>query len=520
LGRSKIYNQVQNQKQAPAIYEDVLASRPAAGFVGRLFVSTDTFALYRDNGSTYDLIGGPGTGTITGSGTTGNLVKFTAPTIIGDSIVTESGAAIIVAGSVTGTSIIKTGGTSVQFLKADGSIDSNTYLTAAGAVTSITGTANQVIASASVGAVILSLPQSIGTSSNVTFGTITGTSIIKTGGTSVQFLKADGSIDSNTYLTAAGAVTSITGTANQVIASASVGAVILSLPQSINIAATPTFAKVLLNNDSASVYVATTQATFNSLLNTQNLTVGAGHNIFISLSNGSNNVGYFGMVENATGFGDFVWNTYTTGAFREQMRLLNSGRLINYTGLSIADGTGNSISFTDPTVTTTYAFIYSDSNVGGRINMSAVNNLLLSTNGTIGFTMTNAQVITTSSRLNVNGAADNALFTLNNNGTFYTAGFSPNATAFSTAQTISTGTTYIFNGGAGITFTMSNPSGNNQLYIVKNWSANTLTIAGYAGGTNIIDTTNTAVASILLLTGKTAILQQDGASRTFVLSIY
>ena len=448
MGRSKIYNQVQNQKQAPAIYEDVLASRPAAGFVGRLFVSTDTFALYRDNGSTYDLIGGPGTGTITGSGTTGNLVKFTAPTIIGDSIVTESGAAIIVAGSVTGTSIIKTGGTSVQFLKADGSIDSNTYLTAAGAVTSITGTANQVIASASVGAVIL------------------------------------------------------------------------SLPQSINIAATPTFAKVLLNNDSASVYVATTQATFNSLLNTQNLTVGAGHNIFISLSNGSNNVGYFGMVENATGFGDFVWNTYTTGAFREQMRLLNSGRLINYTGLSIADGTGNSISFTDPTVTTTYAFIYSDSNVGGRINMSAVNNLLLSTNGTIGFTMTNAQVITTSSRLNVNGAADNALFTLNNNGTFYTAGFSPNATAFSTAQTISTGTTYIFNGGAGITFTMSNPSGNNQLYIVKNWSANTLTIAGYAGGTNIIDTTNTAVASILLLTGKTAILQQDGASRTFVLSIY
>lgn len=53
------------------------------------------------------------------------------------------------------------------------SVDTNTYLTVSGAVTSITGTANQVIASASTGAVTLSLPQSIATTSNVTFGSIT-----------------------------------------------------------------------------------------------------------------------------------------------------------------------------------------------------------------------------------------------------------------------------------------------------------------------------------------------------------
>jgi len=40
-------------------------------------------------------------------------------------------------------------------------------------VTTITGTANQVIASASVGPVTLSLPQSIATTSNVTFGSLT-----------------------------------------------------------------------------------------------------------------------------------------------------------------------------------------------------------------------------------------------------------------------------------------------------------------------------------------------------------
>jgi len=38
-------------------------------------------------------------------------------------------------GSVTATSLIKSGGTSTQFLKADGSVDSNTYLTAASAST-------------------------------------------------------------------------------------------------------------------------------------------------------------------------------------------------------------------------------------------------------------------------------------------------------------------------------------------------------------------------------------------------
>lgn len=46
-------------------------------------------------------------------------------------------------------------------------------LIAASSVTTITGTANQVIASASVGPVTLSLPQSIATTSDVTFGSVT-----------------------------------------------------------------------------------------------------------------------------------------------------------------------------------------------------------------------------------------------------------------------------------------------------------------------------------------------------------
>jgi len=74
-----------NQRQTPAFYADTLANRPSAGFVGRIFVSTDTFAFYRDNGTTWDLIGGPGTGTITGSGAAGQVSFWNgASTITGN----------------------------------------------------------------------------------------------------------------------------------------------------------------------------------------------------------------------------------------------------------------------------------------------------------------------------------------------------------------------------------------------------------------------------------------------------
>jgi hypothetical protein len=74
-----------NQRQTPAFYADTLTNRPAAGFVGRIFVSTDTFAFYRDNGTSWDLIGGPGTGTVTGSGAVNQVTYWNGTsTITGD----------------------------------------------------------------------------------------------------------------------------------------------------------------------------------------------------------------------------------------------------------------------------------------------------------------------------------------------------------------------------------------------------------------------------------------------------
>ena len=67
---------VLNQRGSPAWFSDVYANIPTAGYKGRMFISTDTYAFYRDTGTGWDLIGGPGTGTITGSGATGQVSFF------------------------------------------------------------------------------------------------------------------------------------------------------------------------------------------------------------------------------------------------------------------------------------------------------------------------------------------------------------------------------------------------------------------------------------------------------------
>ena len=62
-----------NQKQTPAFYASSLATRPAAGFVGRIFIDSDSpsTGLYRDTGTAWIQIADPG------AGTTGTLQQVT-----------------------------------------------------------------------------------------------------------------------------------------------------------------------------------------------------------------------------------------------------------------------------------------------------------------------------------------------------------------------------------------------------------------------------------------------------------
>jgi hypothetical protein len=75
---------VLNQKGSPAIYTDTFANRPTFGYAGRLFISSDTSAIYEDTGTSWVLIANvsSGAGTlqqVTTNGNTSNVgISITA----------------------------------------------------------------------------------------------------------------------------------------------------------------------------------------------------------------------------------------------------------------------------------------------------------------------------------------------------------------------------------------------------------------------------------------------------------
>ena len=148
-------------------------------------------------------------------------------------------------GQVTASNFITSGGTSSQFVKGDGSLDSSTYLTTTSATSTyepiiIAGTTSQywrgdktwqtipiyslpIASSFILGGVKIGSGVSVALDGTISVSTnyqspLSGTGIVKStsgtisyiSGTSSQFVKADGSLDSNTYLTSA--VTSVGAT--------------------------------------------------------------------------------------------------------------------------------------------------------------------------------------------------------------------------------------------------------------------------------------------------------------------
>lgn len=123
-------------------------------------------------------------------------------------------------GNINALSFIKNGGTSSQFLKADGTVDSSVYVPTSRTLT-INGTAYDLSANrswtitAGVWGQItgtLSSQTDLQTALNAKQTALNGTGIVRfsgvtpsyISGTNNQFVKGDGSLDSNTYITAAG----------------------------------------------------------------------------------------------------------------------------------------------------------------------------------------------------------------------------------------------------------------------------------------------------------------------------
>jgi len=86
----ELFNSVLNQLGSPALYSDIFANRPAFGYTGRLFISTDTNEIYRDTGTGWVLISGGGGVNIYNSD--GSLTAARTMTMAGHTLTFEGGA--------------------------------------------------------------------------------------------------------------------------------------------------------------------------------------------------------------------------------------------------------------------------------------------------------------------------------------------------------------------------------------------------------------------------------------------
>lgn len=284
----------------------------------------------------------------------------------------------------------------------------------ASGVTSITGTASQVIASAATGNVTLSLPQNIATGSSPTFAGLTLSSplTLANGGTSANLTASNGGIfystasaaailsgtatanlpllsasstapvwgsfalslggalttaaalstsgafgatftftnttsvtfpNSGTLLTSAGAVTSITGTANEIIASASVGGVTLSTPQSLA--------------TTAAFQVNTIQLNSNQILDSNGYVAlslnSAGSANYVSVQNAGGGASPYARVFGSDLNINFSFQTKGTGAFIFISQALTTSFII-YNGTSNQHSTSFAFANTSANQTATF----------------------------------------------------------------------------------------------------------------------------------------------------------------------
>ncbi len=216
--------------QLPSYVDDVVevanfASLPVTGETGKIYITLDTNFIYRWTGSTYveikdsSAVWGAITGTLSNQTDLQNALNAKQNQLNGTGFVKASGTTIsydnstyLTTSSAAATYVPYTGATSnVNLGVNDITAGSFTGGTASFA-TSGAGAAVGINHSSGAGIALniskagngegIYVNKTSGTGNAVTIvGTLNATTLVKNGGTSSQFLKADGSVDSSTYLT-------------------------------------------------------------------------------------------------------------------------------------------------------------------------------------------------------------------------------------------------------------------------------------------------------------------------------
>ena len=596
---------VLNQLGAPAIYEDLIANRPAAGYKGRVFIGTDNFNIYRDNGTTWNQLGGSASGTVTSiigtanqviaSSSTGavtlslpqsigisNSPTFTGLTLSGLSaagVVVNNGSGVIA--TAAGTGFLKmaagvisfdnsayitlaslsantplsynsgTGAFSIQVANTsqNGYLSSADWNTFNGKMSAITLTVTGSSGSATLVGSTLNIPtytlaglggislSSLSATSPLAYNSGTGAFSIQVANTSQSgylssadwntfngkqaaingtgFVKASGttlSYDNSTYLTTAVAASTYLPLAGGTLTGALSGT-------------SASFSGLVTSTNSTGFQ--TTPAT-----NTSN-----------AMSKWTNATGSFYVgIDNSTGsvFGNGVYNTniYTDNATSiilstnaRAALTINSSQAATFA----SNVTATLFSHNNMAISTADQLIGSGSsndaalnvNGGGNSIIFGVNNVSkVSINASaLNVLPTTASTSYTTGSLIVSGGVGIAgnLFVGNiqlnaSNNMVYSSALSPAGYNYTATTALNTPAFYYgYTGGGTATFTVPNPSLNNQLFFIKNVSGTVLTVQAFSGY-DIITAAGATVSSFTLATGIGALLYSNGGTHTLQIS--
>ena len=386
---------------------------------------------------------------------TNNAIHFIVNNGAADALTINTAGQLSTPNQITALKYIVSGAASTQFLKGDGSLDGSTYLTAGSAVSTFSaGTTGFTPSTATSGAVVLSGTLNVanggtGTTSlatlaaNSAFSSLyqgLNTNLTSLSGltyASLSFVKMSAagtfSLDTNTYITASGAVTTFSGgTTGFTPSTATSGAITLSGILNVSNGGTGYSSLTSLAGNTAftSVYVPYTGATTSVNIGSNSFTAGAisssvssGNNINIDKSGGGainftrSGVQHFLLEDDTNGIGFYYGTTPTLGTTIGQN--INTSGSVTGGAASFSTGTFSGNVNIGITGQSAGLFVYNNSTSASiQTQQDGTGNIMI-LNGNSGanrLTITQAGAATFASRVNVNGATDNSAYALNTSG--------------------------------------------------------------------------------------------------------